>query len=379
MVTQSKKNTDSAHITKCFVFKSSLFIPLALSLMGNQSCEQSQNQQRVLKKLVGMDTLKSQPISLPDGGKFDFAYVMNYQAYGVLDKENLFLDQGLESTVDTSKQMGEKVNGLSVGDQKMLGTEYERDALAYKIANLQKSSTEVACFLDHPQFRLNGRVYSFEATSSFGLGIGFSDTGPISGVFPGANVEFDTAQLAMGMMAYRPELGAGKGTLKAINLTKDQTKVKVKFTLIYSGIGFTPSAEFKPSMAKVAEGALTKGIQQLKASKEMIEDKFYTRVLEEKDYSITIKGGRNLGIQKGDRFEVQNERGQWSGEPCASEFKYSVPLKPLAIIEIESVGDVASQGRVLKPEEGGIEYSDSARIGAKVLLHSFAQPPTAKK
>lgn len=359
--------------------KASLFIPLAMSLMGNQSCEQSQTQTRVLKKLVGMDTLKSQPIPLPNGGKFDFAYVMNYQIYGVLDKENLFLDQGLETTVDTTKGVGQKINGLSSVDEKMLGTEYQRDMLAYKIADLQKSSTEVACFLDYPQFRLNGRVYSFEATSSIGVGIGFSESGPIGGVLPNANVQFDTAQLAMGMVAYRPELGFGKGNLKAINLTKNQTKVSVSFSLLFDGLGFSPSVEFKPSMAKVAEGALTKGIQLLKASKEMVDDQFYTRVLKEEDYAITIKGGRNIGIQVGDRFEVQNEQGEWTGEPCASQFKYSVPLKPLAVIQIESVGDVAAQGRVLKPEEGGIEYNTSARLGAKVLLKSFAPVVKATK
>lgn len=359
--------------------KSGLLIPLAATLMGNQSCEQqNQTPNRELKKLVGLDTLKSQPISLPDGGKFDFAYVMNYQIYGVLDKQNLFLDQAIEPTINTSKQLGEKITGLSAEDQKMLGTEYQRDMLAFKIAELQKSSTEVACFLDHPQFRLNGRVYSFEATSSIGLGIGFNDTGPIGGVFPKADIQFDTAQLAMGMMAYRPELGVGKGNLKAINLTKDQTKVKVSFSLLFSGIGFTPSAEFKTSMAKVAEGALTKGIQELKASKEMIADKFYTRVLKEEDYSINIKGGINIGIQEGDRFVVQNEIGEWEGEPCASQFKYSIPSKPLAIIQIEHVGLNASQGRVLDEKEGGIKYVNSARIGAKVQLHSFAapKPPT---
>lgn len=352
--------------------RSSLLIPLALGLMGNQSCEQSQDQGRVLKKKVGVDALKSQPLPTPDGKLFDFGYVMNAQLPGALYKQNLFLFEKIGSIVDTSKDSGEKIQGLSASSQKILGSEYQRDMLAYKLEELQNDPNEMACLLNYPQFRLNGKVLSFEASDSYGGSFGFNEGGAFSGGFGiGVTLQFDSAQLAMTMSAYRQELGESAGLMVPVNVTKKQTQTHVSFSFLFDGFGLSPSATFRPTMASLAENTLNLGLQQIKATERMKQDPFYVRVMEEHDTTIVIFGGSNVGIQKGDRFTVMNQKGKWKGQPCQSQFEYAYVTEELAIIEIITVDDVVSVGRVLDPKEGGIEYSTAAKIGAKVVLKSL--------
>lgn len=348
------------------LLKAGVLMGTAGLMMGNQSCQQ-QPQGRQLKRIVEMKKVISPAISLPNGESFDFEYVANQQIYAVLQKSDQFALRYHPPVVEVPAPFG--------GETKMLKAS-PRDTVMMKALSansglMEKAtySKEAECMINLPSANIGGSVNAFEMMGGAGVKIGFDPTGSHKlGPLTGAGLNIQWAQLDLSLMATNP---LTQTLLAGSNVNAKQTKTSLNFSLLFGGLSVGPSAYYSTPLAKVTQNALIKGVtglhQQLQAKEE-----WYSRVLVNHDTHLAVLGGTNVSMKVGDQFNVFNEEYYWEGEPCAKGSKYygGGARTPVAVIEIDWVGDEVSRGRVIK------QTDENPVLGAKIKLLQFASEQT---
>lgn len=334
------------------LFKWAGLIPLAGLTMGNQSCQQqAATPPRELRKLVDMGTIAAPPIMLPGGGSFDFGFVANQQMYGVLMNHAGFTTNYKAPVIMTSRGSGQVT--LSQNDQRMM------KAVMGKSAPDLILSKEASCMVNLPMFRMQGSINAFEMVGGGGLTLGFSPAGNhavggISGNFGIEYAQMDVTLTATG--ALLPTL------LAAVNVNSTQTKTKIGLTLDLGMFSIGPSFYYQTPLAKVTREGLTKAAGQIKDK--LKDQRWYTRVMANQDDVLSIVGGSETNLKKGDEVEIYNEIYHWSGEPCDSQYFGGAPVSPVALATVISVGEGVSFVQIIP----GTQKDENAVVGAKVMI-----------
>jgi hypothetical protein len=97
------------------------------------------------------------------------------------------------------------------------------------------------------------------------------------------------------------------------------------------------------------------------------------------EHVATILAGSNHNVQKGDIFDIYNEKTIWGSDngeipvPCESKYLGSIESEqPIATVEIVSVSDDISNGKVV------FESGMPMRMGAKVKIRKLLEPVVTK-
>lgn len=334
-------------------------------LMGNQKCQQKQEQpqQRTLKKIVELGHIQAQPIRLQDGSYFDFEFVANQQIYSVISENNQLAIKYVPPVSAPIAQGAIAEFNLSENDQMMMMQFANKSGK--NPAGLE-TSKDAWCMVNLPQVNIAGAVNTFEMIGGGGLSIGFTANGPIqSGVAPGANFNVEWAQLDLSMIGYHP---LSHAVMAATNVTAKQTKTKAGFSFDAGSFRLGPSFYYQTPLATVTKKALTNAVSQIVAG--MKKDAWYTRVMDNQDSHLIIVGGIDLNLEVGDQLLVYNEDYYWDGEPCNSNYRGGGSSAGAAVakIELDWVGDQISRGRIIEQNE------HNAVVGAKVKLFKFHDP-----
>lgn len=350
-------------LNKRILIKGAMMIPIAGLLMGNQSCEQKQASGRQLKRIIEFGKISSPAIRLPDGSFFDFQFVANQQAYAVLMESEGFALR-YSPPVITATPSSVEYGKLSVKDAAIMSKLGKTEG-----NGLVNWSTEASCMVNMPSARVYGSVNAFEMVGGGGLTVGFTPAG--SSTFSGANLGFQIqfAQMDLSMQAVRP---LTNGLMSAVNVNAKQTKTSVNLSVNLGMFSLGPSFYYSTPLANVTKNGLTKAVTALKADLDGKEE-WSTRVLANHDTQLTVVGGTNVGLEIGDQLAVYNEIYYWDGEPCNSTYRGGAAKDPVAIIEVEAVGDEISVGKMVK------QTDENAVIGAKVKLFKFHDPVTTAK
>lgn len=349
------------------VLKAGVLCSAAGMMMGNQSCQEQPVAQRELKRIIEMGKIMAPAITLPQGGSFDFQYVANQQVYAVLqNSEHFALRYGTPVVPVTTNSLEAKALNISRNDQVMM----KASALNNGIAEKPQYSKAAECLINLPNARIGGSVNAFEMIGGAGVQIGYNAAGPIdvSGL-TGLGFNIEWAQLDLSMMATHPLTA---GLLSAANVTSKQTKTKVNFTLNVGAFSVGPSAYYQTPLASVTKNALISGVKGLYDGLKAKEE-WYSRVLMDHDSHLVILGGTNVGAKVGDQFNIYNEIYYWEGDPCNSKYYGGAAGNtPVATIEIDSVGDEISFGKVIS------QGDENPVLGAKVKILKLVSDTAAK-
>lgn len=338
----------------------------AAMTMGNQKCQQKPPQERALKKIVELGSIRSSPVLFPGGSSFDFQFVANQQIYGVLTESKEFTlkyNPPIATPPQETKNGDDGFFNLTKADGQMMKAFSQ--AAGKDNYNLQYAKT-AWCMVNVPQAKLYGAINSFELIGGGGITVGFTPAGalPTNGLNSlGINVEF--AQLDLSMYATSP---LTTKILAASNVNSKQTKTKVNFALTFGAFSVGPSAYYQTPLAKVTKNALTNSVIAL--NKELKKEEWHTRVMANHDTHIVIVGGADVNLEPGDQLLVYNEEYYWEGEPCNSRYLGGGAQASSAVakIEIDWVGDEISRGKVIQQSD------ENAVVGAKVKLFKFHDP-----
>ncbi|MBX2987410.1 MAG: hypothetical protein KF802_05905 [Bdellovibrionaceae bacterium] len=341
------------------LWKIATLAPLAGLLMGNQSCQkQDQAQTRELKKIVDLGTISSPNLVIPGVGAFDFKFVANQQIYAILLESEGFALRYLPPVTPASSRT-EVLNGLSANDKLVF-----RKALDGGSNSQVNWSKEASCMVNMPQARLYGSVNSFEMIGGGGISLGFTPSGTMAGTGIGGNLNFqlESAQMDFSLMAAQPVSG---GLMAASNVTAKQTKTNINLGINLGMFSLGPSYFYQTPLASVTKNALTLGVKGLK--EQLQKEEWFTRVLANHDSHVTIIGGANLNLKKGDEVAIYNELYYWDGEPCASNYRGGGAINPVAIGRIETAAEEISIVKLIQ------QTDENAVIGAKVKLHRYVE------
>lgn len=332
-----------------------VLISLSALMMGNQKCEEPN---RNLRRRVQMGTIDAPAIPLPNGGKFDFKFVANAQMYDVLRKTQSF---------STST-----VSGGQLDLDEM--TQADRDAfnrcedpLDFQSSVFSKVAT---CMVNMPQAVISGDIVNFELTTAGGLTIGIPSFGGLE-----AAIDVKKAVLTMAMTAYDPLI---PGHVKAATTQRaNRFETDLNFSFNVGGFEVGPRAYFKSDLSKVVAQAMENSVNDLKQQFDQAEP-WFAMVMKNCDKAIIINGGSasDVGLQVGDILEVHNVWYNWEGEACNSKLLSSMqssPMgKPVAVAQVEIVGDTMSQARVIE------QTGEKIQPGARVYIRKLAEPAGQK-
>lgn len=347
------------------ILKMSMVVVLAAINMGNEGCEQKEEEPaRKLRKRASISRIYvPSHMELPGGEKANFDYIVNSQMSHVISEHDEFVPSlGAFEINSAFSEMGR----LSNEDFRSL-MEVERQTGAQIFA---LSDSTPSCIRYAPMLDIGGAVESFEIVGKGGITFGFGPN--VSPTKVSAKFYVERARLHANFQAYHPlrlESPLATGRVPANHTTVDIG------TTVDFGFGHVNFNWFyKTPLAEVSYNALS---ASLKAMAEDFDKKaiaknqpiWETKVREDHDTFISIYGGRHDGLMVGDEVEVYNTRYFWSGEPCKSKFEGTTRVKtsgPDGIYRIVQTEDFIS---LAIPIAG-----DGTRIiaGAQVLLHRFA-------
>jgi hypothetical protein len=350
------------------ILKAGIVTGTAGLMMGNQSCQQQPVAKRELRRLVEMGKVTSPVVNLPEGGTFDFEYVANQQIYAILQNSQHFSLRYQPPVVTVPTAFSGETKALSIGakDAMMMKAFAMKAGVSDKI----QYSKDAECMINLPNAKIYGSVNSFEMLGGAGVNIGFDPTGAhnVSGLsLIKANVQ--SSQLDLSLAAISP---LSKKTVSAANVTAKQTKGSFSLGFNIGVLSIGPSAYYQTPLATVTKTGLTSGVNALFNNWTAIP--WQTRVLMNHDTHLAIVGGVDMNLKVGDRLNVYNDEYYWDGEPCAPDARYigGGAKDPVAVIELDWVGDEVSRGRVIQ------QTDENAVPGARVTLLKLAEDIAAE-
>lgn len=341
--------------------KIAVILPLGLLMMGNQKCD-DQNGIRELRRRVQMGSVEAPKMPLPDGGSFDFKFAANAQMYDVLQKTKSF-------STSTISSGGFDLGQMSKEDEEMFNQCEDSSQLQVNDVYSKVMTQNSACMIHMPQAVINTDIVNFQLTNSGGISVGIADWANL-----GIGVTYKKATLTMAMRADDPLI---PGHVIAASTSKaNKQEFGVNLSVSPGGVGIGANFYTSTDLAKVVSSALDKGVTDLKSQFDKAEG-WYGQVLKNCDKAILINAGNasDAGLQVGDQFEVYNMWYDWAGESCNSTLLGAMRATktPIAVVEVEIVGNTFSQARVIQQTEVKI------LPGARVYIKKLYQPKVASK
>ncbi|PIS11212.1 MAG: hypothetical protein COT73_05210 [Bdellovibrio sp. CG10_big_fil_rev_8_21_14_0_10_47_8] len=337
-------------------------IPFALLLMGNQQCKDPGTETRELRRRVQMGVIQAPPMPLTDGGNFDFKFAANAQLWDVLRKTQSF---------STSTISSEAI--LDPGQM----TQADRDAFNQcedtttdsfnQMVNGKVMTQTSTCMITMPQAVINGEIVNFELTTSAGVTVGLPQFAGL-----GVGLGIKKATLTMALQADHPLI---PGHVIAASTPKaKRQEFNVNFSWAPSGVGLGFDFYSKTDLASVVKKAMENGISDLKQQFDLSEP-WYATVLKNCDKALMINAGSasDANLQVGDILEVYNVWYDWEGEACNSTLTGTMKstAAPIAVVQVEIVGDTFSQARVIQ------QTATKILPGARVYVQKLVQPVPA--
>ncbi len=346
-----------------FLKKSAIFFPLSFLLMGNQQCNSPvvQQQQRELRRRVQMGMIDAPPIPLSPASNFDFKFVANAQMYDVLRKTQSFTTATVQSgPFDLGKMTQADRDAFNRCDDAILGS-----STLSTLSKTSNISTVATCMIDMPQAVIKGSILNFELTNAGGLTLGIPQWANF-----GLSVDVQKTVLTMALQADDPLV---KLNLAATTAKANRQETKLSATINLGAFSLGPKAYFKSDLAGVVNQAMVNGIQDLKLQMDQ-NAPWYAMVLKNCDKAILINAGNtaDAGLKKGDLLEIYNVRYRWSGDICDSTLEGSINSSgdPIAVAEVDIVGDTLSQAKIVQQTE--IKIQPGSRVYVRKLIPSTA-------
>lgn len=346
--------------------KTFVVVGFAALSMGNEGCEEKAAP-RELKRIVEVGKFVAQPVKLPDGQMFDLEFVVNLQFPEVLVASQQF--------VVTNHNMDNQV-GVNSVEQRSLQvsslvamTDAKVNSVLGKSAAQAIKTKDGQCLINLPQWRLGGAVNSYEWTDGYGLHVGYKPAGSTTNVSAGAFVKFQKAEMDVTVKAFHPY---DRRLVEAANITKDQYDTTINFSVDFGQISIGPEFYFREGLASVARKALLKGIEALRQLTDKHE--WYTRIIHNEETYATIRGGKDIGLQKGDTFTVHNASYYWDnpeGVCNPDHYQGRVDGPTIATGVVVDVGDYLS---LLKIDDKSIVGNEDPKVGSIIKLEKLAIP-----
>jgi hypothetical protein len=344
--------------------KSSMILPLALLMMGNQQCNTPVEKQRELRRRVQMGMIDAPPMPISAGGTFDFKFAANAQMYEVLRKTQSFTTATVQSgPFDIGKMTQADQDAFNRCDDAILNSSSLN--VMSKTSNL---STVATCMIDMPQAIVKGSILNFELTNAGGLTLGIPQWANF-----GLSVDVRKTVLTMALQADDPLIPNYNLAATTAKANRQETNLSATINLGAFSVG--PKAYFKSDLAGVVNKAMENGITDLKQQMDQ-NAPWYAMVLKNCDKAILINAGSmaDAGLKKGDLLEIYNVRYKWSGNICDSTLEGSINASgdPIAVAEVDIVGDTLSQAKIIEQTETKIQP------GSRVYVRKLIQPVAPK-
>jgi hypothetical protein len=372
------------------VARSMLWLTLAgLSLANTDCSEKPTKENRALKRRVQMGRILAPQIELPQGGRFDFAFVANMQLYYLLSQTQTF------TTATISPDMIYSTEGLSQEEASVFRRcEEEEAAVAealnsgmlkpgYVLAQKTTFSSQAACMMEIPHGIVSGAILDFTMTNSAGVSI----RGTQLSQFGGLDFTFQKFELAMTLKAQHPLILGGQfaGDRKLIVANQKNAYAKdygVGLKLNFSGLELGPSFYYKTPLRRVVDDGLRNSLEDLARRWDEVEP-WYAHVIRACDKYIYINAGNrsDAGLKVGDILRIQNVTYRWQGEVCRSQLLGQVDALggPVGYARIIQVGDTISAAEILD-KDPAYPYSRDQIIkpGARVYVEKLYQEPPSQ-
>ncbi len=342
--------------------KTSMVVPLAFLMMGNQQCNQpAAAQQRELRRRVQMGMIDAPPMSLVGNGTFDFKFVANAQMSEVLRKTQSFTTATVQSgPFDLGKMTQADRDAFNRCDDAVLNS-----TALNQMSKTSQLSTVATCMVDMPQAVIKGSILNFELTNAGGLSLGLPQWANF-----GLSVDVRKTVLTMALQADDPLI---RMNLAATTAKANRQETALSATINLGAFSLGPKAYFKSDLAGVVNQAMVNGITDLKQQMDQ-NSPWYAMVLKNCDKAILINAGSmaDAGLKKGDQLEIYNVRYRWSGDICDSTLEGSINETgdPIAVAEVDIVGDTLSQAKIIQ------QTATKIQPGSRVYVRKLIQPTT---
>jgi hypothetical protein len=229
-------------------------------------------------------------------------------------------------------------------------------------------STVATCMINMPQAVIEGAITGFELTNSFGVSVDI-----LKPVDFGLSVDIKKATLTMAFQANDPLIP--DHNLAASTPRANRQELAVGANVNFGAFSVGPRAYFKSPLADVVQKAMVNGINDLKSQMDEASP-WYAMVVKNCDKAILINAGgaSDAGLKKGDILEVYNVRYRWQGEVCNSNLLNSLNAsgEPIAVAQVEIVGDTMSQARIIEQTE--VKIQPGSRVYVRKLIQPEAPP-----
>ena len=349
--------------------------------VSNQACkEQAQKDEgpRQLKRRVALGTMQAQPLSLPGGGAFDFAFAASVQIADVLRVSK-------EYTIDNRYDAGVDLDGLDQVSQdefrQCRDSESDGEGLLDVMSKLGafKMSSTAACMITIPQAIINTAIYDFELEKAVGGSVKFEDFYQL-----GVDAKIKTARLHLGMNAIHP---VSTDLVATIDTSAKQQSISVNGSINLGLIGVGGSYYYQDTLGKTVRKGLENAVSSLKKQfdqQSSFEDKsksWWATILKNCDDDIFINAGGSFdaGLAVGDIFEVYNVVYDWAGDVCNSKLNWDMPetSKPIGLVQVTVVGTRASKAKVLW-QDPSVKIKPGARVYVQKLVDLKPKTSTAR-
>ncbi len=345
-----------------------VLVPLSLLMMGNQKCQEPQQQVRELRRRVDMGAIESPQMSLPDGKKFDFKFVANAQLAEVLRKTQSFSTATMDGSIELEQMTDADRDAFNRCDDDILTPKSDVGLMA----KAGQVSTVATCMINMPQAVIEGSILNFEITNKMGVSVDILNPASI-----GFGVDVQKAVLTMAFQADDPLIPGQH--LAATTSKANRFETSVGANINFGSFSIGPKAYFKSELSGVVNKAMVSGITDLK--KQMDENSpWYGMVLKNCDKAVLINvgGAADANLKKGDLLEIYNVRYRWSGDVCNSSLLGSMPStgEPIAMAQVEVVGDTMSQAKIISQTE--VKIQPGSRVYLRKLIEQQVPVTPAK-
>jgi len=366
------------------LLKATVLPMIALTMMGNQSCEQPQAETRELKRRVQISYLEAPEMTLPDGGRFDFAYVARQQLANILSKTKTFTT----ARVDPNK-IYDTAGLTPAEDAQFYQCIDDADTVGNGLSAKSTLSQTAACMIEMPHGLVSGSIYDFSLISKTGGTLGLSAISFLT--LANASFTYEKSELSVQMRAVHPlMLGGITGETadkngRMIIATTDQ-KAYAKNWGGSLNIGFSiaqigGSAYFKSNLSNVVEDGVSQALGDMKKSWDSHEP-WYAMVLRSCDKFIYINAGSSsdMGLKVGDIVKIQNVTYEWEGRACGSRLLSTIDsgiaggAQPVGYARVTTVGVNIAAAEILDKDPNYPHSAQTIKPGARVYMEKMVVP-----
>lgn len=358
------------------VIKAVTFFGIAVSMMGNQSCQQDDAVPvvRTPKRRVVIEKLEA-----PKIGQFDFGAAARAQLPAIVMKSNGFTTSG----VDLSKQYDGNLGAADEEDFRQCQTEEEKNpnnGLSMKAV----TTTISACMMYLPHGRIYTNIYDFSLISQNGGSLGLAQIPGLAAANASFNFTAQKSELSLAMTAKSLLINGGtaddtdkKADIAAINQSSFATNWGGGLSIGFSFLQIGGNTYHQSNLARVVESGLSKAFENLRTQWDEKEP-WYGMVVNNCDKYIKINAGSESNVKVGDILKIQNVEYTWENKACDSQLLRYVNSgvsseAPAAYAVVSVVGDGVAKAVIISNDPNYPQSGERINPGARAYLYKLAE------